>query len=156
MACDDILMLLLAIAPDHVMLAPASSKDITQIWKLGRQLQWRVEWEALTHRATEAMERRLGSPAGATCHGAAAARSALLLLPGETVEDHDAPCIRALQSLQHGIWHWGHRLPRRVYSVLAENLPPDGLLPLLIRHSDIFWVDGNDPHVSFQVMLAVG
>ena len=90
MACDDILMLLLAIAPDHVMLAPASSEDITQIRKLGRQLQWRVEWEDLTDQATEAMERRLGSPAGATSHGAAAARPALEFVPRDTDEDHEA------------------------------------------------------------------
>ena len=154
MACKDILMLLLAIAPFHMQLAPGSLGAIPQIRELGQQLQRRVEWKDLTDQATVAMEWRVASNAGATSHGATAARPTLVLVPGETDEDREARCIVALQTLKRGTVYRAHALPRGVFTVLAENLPRGGLRPLLLQHPNIFQVDGNAPQLSFRVITA--
>ena len=162
MACKGILMLLLTIAPNHVQLAPGSLQPgaIPEIRELAQQLHeqlhQQVGWEGLTNRAINAMQERGLSNAGVTSHGATAARPALVIVPGETDEDREARCIVALQSLTQGTEYWGQGLPHRVWTVLAENLPHGGLRPLLLQHPNIFQVDGDPAHWSFQVRITAG
>ena len=165
MACKDILMLLLAIAPNDVQLADGSWHPgaIPRIQNLGDRLQRAVRWdihnelatEAMKRLATEAMARRHAQALqGATSHGASEARPTLVRVPGEIDADREARCIAALQTLPRGTEHSGNALPRRAWTVLAENLPRGSLRPLLLRHPDIFRVDGAPAQWTFQVIAA--
>ena len=155
-------MLLLTIAPNDVQLAPRSLRPgaIPEIRELAQQLHeqlhQQVGWEGLTNRAINAMQERGLSNAGVTSHGATAARPALVIVPGETDEDREARCIAALQTLNRGTEYWGQSLPRPVYTVLAENLQPGSLRDLLLRHHELFQVNGNPTHWSFQVRITAG
>ena len=103
-ACKDIMMLLLAIAPNGVQLTSGSWRpgSIPHIRKMAEELQQVVGWHHLTQLATEAMARRVPSATGAARHGASQRPPALVLVPGETDADREAHCIAALQTLQPG------------------------------------------------------
>ena len=94
-------------------------------------------------------------PPGVTDHGSSKARPSLVLVPGETDADREARCIVALQTLRRGEEHSPTALPRQVWAVLAENLAPGSLKPLLLRHPDLFWIaDGAGHPWTFQVIGA--
>ena len=161
MACKDILMLLLAIAPNHVQLAPGSLRSgaIPEILKLGEELQAAAKqiidgWEDLTNRAINAMEQRVMTNAGgATSHSA---HPALVIVPGETNEDREERCIEALLTLRRGTEYFGQALPHKVYTVLAENLQRGSFRDLLLRHPELFQVNGDPANWSFQVRITAG
>ena len=161
MACKDMLMMLLAIAPNDVQLAPGSFRhgSLPRIRNLAGELSHAVQqeegWHHLTQLATDAMARRLPSAPGVTDHGSSKARPALVLVPRGADADREARCIVALHTLRRGEEHSPTALPRQVWAVLAENLVPGSLTPLLLRHPDLFWIaDGAGHPWTFQVIGA--
>ena len=152
-------MLLLAIGPNQVQLAQGSLRhgSLPRIRNLAVKLSHAVQPELgwLTQLATDAMAGRLPSAPGVTDHGSSKARPALVLVPGETDADREARCIVALQTLCRGKEHSPTALPRQVWAVLAENLAPGSLKPLLLRRPDLFWIaDGAGHPWTFQVIGA--
>ena len=139
-------MLLLAIVPNGVQLAPGSFHrgSLPHIRNLAGELSHAVQqekgWHHLTQLATDAMAGRLPSAPGVTDHGSSKARPALVLVPGETDADREARCIAALQTLHPGKEHSPTALPRQVWAVLAENLAPGSFKHLLLGHHDLFWI----------------
>ena len=126
MACKDMLMMLLAIAPNGVQLAPGSfhTSSLPRIRNLAVSLWCAVGWHHLSQLATDAMAGRLPSAPRVTDHSSSKACPALVLVPQETDADQEAQCIVALQPLHRGKEHYLTALPHQVWAVLAENVPP--------------------------------
>ena len=150
-------MLLLAIAPNGAQLAPGSFRhgSLPRIRNLAGELSHAVHGHHLIQLATDAMAGRFPSAPGVTDHGSSKARPALVLVPGETDDDRDARCIVALHTLCRGEARSPTALARQVWAVLAENLAPGSLKPLLLMHPDLFWIaDGAGHPWTFHVLGA--
>ena len=171
-ACQEIAMLLLAIAPRAVKLPVNAFKyganSVQAVRDAAEALKddlcssaWNgVLWRSLHERAQAAMIDR-GQPQAvfpaATASPSEVQASAAphpppdAVMDDRTIAEQESRCIDVLRHLAPGQQHRPNRLPRAVWETLRDNLKPGALKSLMLRRPELFTLQEDGRHWSFTV-----